>query len=66
MRENLYDVNVQFPSEKKGSVRVVHLNSEAAANNLEQISNGKITDLERNPLRLTIRPYEVYWIEVTE
>jgi hypothetical protein len=61
-----HDVTVQFPSEKKGSVRVVRLNSEVAVNTLEQISNQDITEFARNPLRLTLRPYEIYWIEVAE
>jgi len=61
-----YDVTVQFPSEKKGGVRLVRLNPESAVNNLEQIQNGRITDLERAPLHVTLRPYEIYWIEVTE
>jgi len=61
-----YEVMVQFPSEGKGNVRVVRLNPESAVNNLEQIRTGRISDLERDPLRVTLRPYEIYWIEVTE
>jgi hypothetical protein len=61
-----YEVTVQFPSERKGSMRVVRLNPESPLNNLEQIRNGEISDLERQPLRVTLRPYEIYWIEVTD
>jgi hypothetical protein len=61
-----YDVNVQFPSEKKGGVRLVRLNPESPVNTLEQIRNGEISDLGSQPLRVTLRPYEVYWVEVTE
>ena len=61
-----YDVNVQFPAEEKGGVRVVRLNPEAAFNNLEQVSNRDIADLQRKPLRLTLRPYDIYWIELSE
>jgi hypothetical protein len=61
-----YDVSVQFPSERKGDVRVVRLNPESPMNTLVQIRNGDVSDLERHPLRITIRPYEIYWIEVTE
>jgi hypothetical protein len=60
------DVRVQIPVEKKGGVRVVRLNPESAVNNLEQIRNGRGSDLERKPLNLTLRPYEIYWIEITE
>jgi hypothetical protein len=64
--ERPYDVTVQFPSERKGEVRVVRLNPESPMNTLEQIRNGEISDLEPHPLRITLRPYEIYWIEVTE
>jgi hypothetical protein len=61
-----YEVTVQFPSEKKGGVRLVRLNPESPLNTLEQIRNGKLSDLESQPLQVTLRPYEVYWVEVTE
>ena len=61
-----YEVTLQFPAEKKGSVRVVRLNPESPTNCLEQVRNGRVTELERTPLRVTLRPYEIYWIEVTE
>ncbi len=61
-----YELSVQFPTERKGNVRVVRLNPESAVNNLEQIRNGTISHLDRDPLRVTLRPYEIYWIEVTE
>ena len=61
-----YEATVQFPSEKQGRVRLVRLNPESAVNNLEQIRNGRISELEQNPLHVTLRPYEIYWIEVTE
>jgi hypothetical protein len=60
------DVTVQFPFEKQGAVRLVRLNAAAPVNNLEQIRNTKIADLQAQPLRLSVRPYEIYWIEVTE
>ena len=60
------DVTVRFPFEKQGAVRLVRLNAAAAVNNLEQIRNTKIADLQAQPLRLSVRPYEIYWIEVTE
>jgi xylan 1,4-beta-xylosidase len=60
------EAEVRFPSEKKGRVRLVRLNPENAVNNLEQVRNGGISELEQDPLRVTLRPYEIYWIEVTE
>ena len=61
-----YEVTVQLPSERKGNVRVVRLDPESTVNNLEQIRNGAVPSLEHDPLRVTLRPYEIYWIEVTE
>jgi xylan 1,4-beta-xylosidase len=60
------DVTVQLPFERTGSVRVVRLNPDAAVNNLEQIRNSPVADLKAHPLLLTLRPYEIYWVEVTE
>jgi len=61
-----YDATVQFPSKTNGDVRVVRLNPDSPINNLEQISNSAISDLTQHPLRITLRPYEIYWIEVSE
>ncbi|HEX5482590.1 MAG TPA: hypothetical protein VFZ08_08185 [Terriglobia bacterium] len=61
-----YQVTVDFPSEKRGEVRLVRLNPEAALNNLEQIRNGPVSGLATEPLRVTLHPYEIYWVEVTE
>src|ERR1017187_8801343 len=60
------EVTVRFPFEKDGGVRLVRLNAEAPVNNLEQIRTAKASDLRAHPLRLTLRPYEIYWVEVTE
>jgi hypothetical protein len=60
------EVTVQFPFEKDGGVRLVRLNAEAPVNNLQQIRTAKVSDLRAHPLRLTLRPYEIYWVEVTE
>jgi len=61
------EVTVQFPFEKKDSgVRLLRLNAEAPVNNLEQLRSIKVSDLPAHPLRLTVRPYEIYGVEVTE
>jgi hypothetical protein len=60
------EVGLRFPFEKDGGVRLVRLNPEAPVNNLEQIRTARISDLRLHPLRLTLHPYEIYWIEVTE
>ncbi|HVN81833.1 MAG TPA: hypothetical protein VMW38_22815 [Terriglobia bacterium] len=60
------EVTVQFPFEKNGGLRLVRLNAEAPVNNLEMLRTAKVSDLRAQPLRLTLRPYEIYWVEVTE
>ena len=59
------EVTVKFPSETKGSLRLVKLNPESPINNLEQVRNGKMSSPENNPVQITLRPYEIYWIEIT-
>jgi hypothetical protein len=60
-----YDVTIHFPSEQRGGVRLVRLNPEARFNNLEQIRNGFVSELGAHPLRVTLRPYAIYWVELT-
>jgi hypothetical protein len=60
------EATVQFPFEKDGAIRLVRLNAEAPVNNLEQIRTAKVSELRAHPLRITLRPYEIYWVEVTE
>jgi len=57
---------VQLPSGISGNLRELRLDPESAVNSLEQTRKGTLSDLERDPLRVTVRPYEIYWIEVTE
>ena len=47
-------------------MRLVRLNAEAAVNNLDQIRTGKISKLAAHPIHLTLHPYEIYWVEITE
>jgi hypothetical protein len=61
-----YDVTVDFPEEKTGGVRLVRLDPDAPLNNLEQIRNGSISDLSTDPLRVSLHPYGIYWVELTE
>lgn len=68
------DVTAQFPFEKMvamwpkatGTVRLIRLNTEASVNNLEMLRTTKVSDLQAHPIHLTLHPYEIYWVEVTE
>lgn len=61
-----HDVVVRFPDETEGHVRVVRLNAAAASDNLEQMRYDPVTTLQDRPIQLTLHPYEIYWIEITE
>ena len=61
-----HDVSVQFPNEKAGWARVVRLNADAPSDNLEQIRFVPVSTLQDHPIQLTLHPYEVYWVEITE
>jgi hypothetical protein len=60
------EVIVRFPFEKEGRVRLVRLNAEAPVNNLDQMRVATVANLKTSPLRLTLRPYEIYWVELAE
>ena len=60
------DVVVKFPEETSGQVRVVRLNAGAPTENLEQLRFDPVSALEEHPLELTLKPYEIYWVEITE
>jgi hypothetical protein len=59
-----HEVDVRFPADHKGSLRVVRLNPEVPVNNLEVLRSGKMADLDAQPLRLTVHPYEIFWVEI--
>lgn len=61
-----HDVTVRFPDETGGHVRVVRLNAAAASDNLEQMRYDPVATFKDHPLELTLHPYEIYWIEITE
>ena len=59
-------VSVQFPSAHKVAARVVRLNPDSSVNTLDQVSNDDFTDFAAHPIPITLRPYEIYWIELSE
>ena len=61
-----HDLTVRFPEEKGGWARVVRLNAGAPSDNLEQIRYVPVSTLQDLPIKLTLQPYEIYWVEITE
>lgn len=60
------DAVVRFPAETSGQVRIVRLNAAAATDNLEQLRFDPVSALQQHPVQLSLHPYEIYWIEITE
>jgi xylan 1,4-beta-xylosidase len=61
-----YSVTIDFRGETSGTVRLVHLNPKVSINDLEQVRNGSVSELGGNPLRVSLHPYGIYWVELTE
>lgn len=61
-----YNLKVNFPGEGKGTVRIVKLNSEAPVNNLQQTQNEHVDQISSHPFQITMRPYDIVWIELTQ
>lgn len=60
-----YNLKIDLPDEKQGTVRLVKLNAERQVNNLEQIRHEHMDQISSHPLVITARPYDIYWVEVT-
>ena len=58
------EVILRFPSAKEASFRMVRLNAQSAVNNLEIVRHGRISELQSQPLRMELAPYEIQWVEI--
>lgn len=65
-KETVRNVTVRFPEEEGGWARVVRLNAAAPTDNLEQVRYVPVKTLPDHPIQLTLHPYEIYWVEITE
>jgi hypothetical protein len=63
---NTYEALVRFPYEKKGNFQLIRLDPESATNNLKIMRNESVANLDRDPLRVTLRPYEIYSVEISQ
>ncbi len=59
-------VTMRFPTFQKGRFRSMQLNSTRSVNNLEILRQGDVKELESEPLRFELAPYDIRWIEVTQ
>lgn len=59
-----YEVTIRFPHEKTGSVQMYRLDPESAVNNWKLVRGDSAESLEHAPLRVTLHPYEICWIEL--
>jgi len=61
-----YEVTIRFPQQKTGSLQLIRLDPESAINNLKIIKSENVKDLDHAPLHVTLHPYEIYWIDLSE
>ena len=61
-----YEASVSFPHQKAGRFQLIRLDPESPINNLKIIRSESVKNLEQAPLHVTLHPYEVYWIEVSQ
>jgi len=61
-----YDVSVRFPQQSTGGFQLIRLDPESAVNNLKIVRSGNLKSSEQAPLRVVARPYEIYWVELSQ
>jgi hypothetical protein len=66
VEEKEYEVNLRFPQQKTGSFQLIRLDPESAVNNLKIIRTGRVKSLDQAPLHVTLHPYEIYWVELSQ
>ena len=58
------EISLRFSGIKNGQFRTYRFNPEAHLNPLELQQQGNAVDLEKEPLRDSLRPYEIRWITI--
>lgn len=55
---------IDFPEVSGGSFRSVRLNPESFINNMEVLRAGCARGLKNDPIKFSLKPYEINWIEI--
>ncbi len=61
-----YEVSIRFPQQKTGSFQLIRLDPESAINNLKILRNDSVGKLDQDPIHVTLRPYDIYWVELSQ
>ncbi len=61
-----YRATVSLPSMKDGTFRLIRLDPERAVNNAEVLRSGSLKELENDPLIISLAPYEINRIEISQ
>ena len=61
-----YQASVSLPSMKDGTFRLIRLDPERAVNNAEVLRSGSLKELENDPLNISLAPYEINRIEISQ
>lgn len=59
-------VTLQFSYENSGAYHLIQLDPESPVNNLKMVHTGNMRGLKQIPLSVTLRPYDVYWLEISQ
>jgi len=60
-----YECAINYKSVKTGNYKIFRINAESAVNNVEILDFGPVSKLEKAPIKITLDPYEIRWIEIT-
>jgi len=55
---------LNFSNVEDSGYRVIRITTNGSCNNLVVTESGRIKDLKDNPLKLTLAPYEIVWVEI--
>jgi hypothetical protein len=56
---------LRFPKNKRGRFREIHLVPTNSVNQLEVRRYGEVSQLEKEPIKIKLDPYEIRWIMIT-
>jgi len=58
------ECTLNFSNVEDRGYRVMRLDSKSSSNNIEVIRYGRTNDLEDNPIKIKLAPYEIVWVEI--
>jgi len=60
-----HECAVSYKGVSEGRYRVLRIAAESGVNNIEEIRSGNIKELKGGPVKITLAPYEIRWVEIS-